>query len=241
MSFEQEKMIVGSLPSLYPLKKFEEEAINALVSLSIDDDTISRKATTEAIEKCHKQCCRIDSCGDEWIHYETTLNEVESIPPMPSNTSNALKALDDVNATQSNALDCISRKAAIELCDWYDNPSMREDLEKLRPARFSADTISRQRAIKEVSRDITVKGWKDAERAVELMKIFADRIEQLPQAQPESDSGRWERRYSRPGVYADLYWHCSKCGYKTDYQYANVNHRYCPSCGRKMEREVSDE
>ena len=80
MRFEQEKMIVGSLPSLYPLQKFEEEAINALVSLPIDDDTISRKA-------------------------------------------------------------------AIELCDWYDNPSMREDLEKLRPVRFSTDCISRQAAI----------------------------------------------------------------------------------------------
>ena len=117
MSFEQEKMIVGSLPSLYPLQKFEEEAINALVSLPIDDDTISRKATTEAIEKCHKQCCRIDSCGDEWIHYETTLNEVESIPPMPSNTCNALEALDSVNATQFNALDSISRQAAINVLE----------------------------------------------------------------------------------------------------------------------------
>lgn len=174
MSFEQEKMIVGSLPSLYPLQKFEEEAINTLVSLPIDDDAISRKA-------------------------------------------------------------------AIELCDWYDNPSMREDLEKLRPVRFSTDTISRKAAIKEVSRNITCKGWKDVARVVELMKIFAERIEQLPPEQPESDSGRWERHYSRPGVYADLYWHCSKCGYKTDYQYANVNHRYCPNCGRKMEREVSDE
>lgn len=174
MSIEQEKMIVGSLPSLYPLQKFEEEAINALVSLPIEDDAISRKA-------------------------------------------------------------------AIELCDWYDNPSMREDLEKLRPVRFSADTISRKAAIKEVSRNITCKGWKDVARVVELMKIFADRIEQLPPAQPESDSGRWERHYSRPGVYADLYWHCSKCGYKTDYQYANVNHRYCPNCGRKMEGEVTDE
>lgn len=50
MSFEQEKMIVGSLPSLYPLQKFEEEAINALVSLPIDDDAISRKAAIDAVE-----------------------------------------------------------------------------------------------------------------------------------------------------------------------------------------------
>ena len=84
MSFEQEKMIVESLPSLYPLQKFEEEAINALVSLQIDDDTISRKE-----------------------------------------------------------------------------------------------------AIKEVSRNIPVKNWKDVARVVELMKIFADRIKQLPPVQPE--------------------------------------------------------
>ena len=154
---------------------------------------------------------------------------------------NGLKRTEERTETHGVCLDAISRQAAIELCDWYDNPSMREDLEKLRPVRFSTDTISRKAAIKEVSRNITCKGWKDVARTVELMKIFADRIEQLPPAQPESDSGRWERHYSRPGVYADLYWHCSKCGYKTDYQYANVNHRYCPNCGRKMEREVSDE
>ena len=165
MSFEQEKMIVGSLPSLYPLQKFEEEAINALVSLPIDDDAISRKA-------------------------------------------------------------------AIELCDWYDNPSMREDLEKLRPVRFSTDCISRQAAI-----DTVMECYDNNE----LFEVYEDKLRELPPAQPESDSGRWERHYSRPGVYADLYWHCSKCGYKTDYQYANVNHHYCPHCGRKMEREVSNE
>ena len=165
MSFEQEKMIVGSLPSLYPLQKFEEEAINALVSIPIDDDAISRKA-------------------------------------------------------------------AIELCDWYDNPSMREDLEKLRPVRFSTDCISRQAAI-----DTVMECYDNNE----LFEVYEDKLRELPPAQPKSDSGRWERHYSRPGVYADLYWHCSKCGYKTDYQYANVNHHYCPHCGRKMEREVSDE
>ena len=131
MSFEQEKMIVESLPSLYPLQKFEEEAINALVSLPIDDDAISRKAAIDTVMEC------------------------------------------------------------------YDNN--------------------------------------------ELFEVYEDKLRELPPAQPKSDSGRWERHYSRPGVYADLYWHCSKCGYKTDYQYANVNHHYCPHCGRKMEREVSDE
>ena len=58
-------------------------AIEALSSSEIPNssDTISRKAVTDAIEKCHKQCCREDATGDVWIHYETTLNEVESISP----------------------------------------------------------------------------------------------------------------------------------------------------------------
>ena len=60
-------------------------------------DLISRQAAIDALEKCHKQCCREDANGDEWIHYETTLNEVESIPPAPKNDA-----------------DCISRQAAID-------------------------------------------------------------------------------------------------------------------------------
>ena len=35
----------------------------------------------------------------------------------------------------SSFTDTISRQAAIDLCDWYDNPSMREDLEKLPSAQ----------------------------------------------------------------------------------------------------------
>ena len=104
------------------------------------------------------------------------------------------------------------------------------------------DTISRQQAMEEAKEWIeAVYCDHDEIRERMAIKHVINGIKELPPAQPESDSGRWERHYSRPGVYADLYWHCSKCGYKTDYQYANVNHRYCPNCGRKMEREVSDE
>ena len=45
------------------------------------DDLISRQAAIDAIEKCHKRCCRADSNGDEWIHYETALNEIECLLP----------------------------------------------------------------------------------------------------------------------------------------------------------------
>lgn len=39
----------------------------------------------------------------------------------------------DHNADVSKKVegDCISRQTAIELCDWYDNPSLHDDLEKL--------------------------------------------------------------------------------------------------------------
>ena len=42
---------------------------------------IDQQKALDAIEKCHKRCCRTDSNGDEWIHYETALNEIESIQP----------------------------------------------------------------------------------------------------------------------------------------------------------------
>ena len=67
------------MPSnISPSAAYEATAVDS------DTDTISRKAVTDAIEKCHKQCCREDATGDEWIHYEPTLNEVESIPPAQS-------------------------------------------------------------------------------------------------------------------------------------------------------------
>lgn len=211
MSFEQEKMIVGSLPSLYPLQKFEEEAINALVSLSIDDDTISRKATTEAIEKCHKQCCRIDSCGDEWIHYETTLNEVESIPPMPSNTSNALKALNSVNTTQFNALDSISRRAAKDMIKNHKSdfstekdyrtaracvnavpPAQPEKRTKERTETHACDSISRQAVADAINRIECTRHttW------YEFYQKVITAVEKLPPAEPKKgviEQIKWER------------------------------------------------
>ena len=50
----------------------------------------------------------------------------------------------------------------------------------------------------------------------------------------EQRTGRWERHYSRPNVYADLFWHCSECGYKNNNDYAPTYHKFCPNCGAKM-------
>lgn len=69
-------------------------------------------------------------------------------------------------------------------------------------------------------------------------KGFRDGYAQaVTDGEPVRMKGRWERHYSRPNVYADMYWHCSVCGYKNDDNWANIYHRYCPHCGSEMEVE----
>lgn len=140
---------------------------------------------------------------------------IKKIAPVLARSDDIIKVIDSVPEVVIDT-DTISRKAAIEAVEFG---------------------ITHAKAINKETGEVTALF---EESNAELQEA-ADRIKKLPSALPESDSGRWERHYSRPGVYADLYWHCSKCGYKTDYQYANVNHHYCPHCGRKMEREVSNE
>ena len=48
-------------------------------------------------------------------------------------------------------------------------------------------------------------------------------------------TGKWERHYSRPGVYADLYWWCPCCEQPTRYNDAGIFYQYCPHCGAKLE------
>ena len=88
------------------------------------------------------------------------------------------------------------------------------------------DLISRQAAIEALK------------RAEALTRAFGyhhviETIRELPSAEPRK--GKWERHYSRPNVYADLFWHCSECGYKNDENYAPVYHHFCPNCGARME------
>ena len=51
----------------------------------------------------------------------------------------------------------------------------------------------------------------------------------------EAKQGKWERQYSRPGVYANLFWWCSVCGEPTRYNDAGIFYKYCPRCGAKLE------
>ena len=56
----------------------------------------------------------------------------------------------------------------------------------------------------------------------------------------EEKKGKWERQYSRPGVYANLFWWCSYCKKPTSYQDAGIFYEYCPHCGAKMEKATDD-
>jgi len=70
--------------------------------------------------------------------------------------------------------------------------------------------------------------------AVELIRKKNEQIEKLLKEQ-EAKQGKWERHYSRPGVYADLFWWCSVCGEPTRYNDAGIFYQYCPHCGAKLE------
>lgn len=136
-------------------------------------------------------------------------------PQMPSNTSNALEALDSVNAKQSNALDSIRRQAAIKALDKrFDSIPMeqtteilllRRDLRELPPANNSEipntsmtevatdinvgdkDTISRKAAINALGELIT--GSTESGYAWFYTDDVYKAIKQLPPAQPEPYKG----------------------------------------------------
>ena len=100
------------------------------------------------------------------------------------------------------------------------------------------DLISRQAAIRLVKTECNPYGKPTLD--FESGKKVIEHLEQMPSAEPERKPGRWERHYSRPGVFADLFWHCSCCGYKNENQYANVYHKFCPHCGEPMEVKKDD-
>ena len=66
------------------------------------------------------------------------------------------------------------------------------------------------------------------------ISIAIGKVLDAPTIEPERKTGTWQRKYSRPGVYADLCWYCSICGGKFSDTYANM-WKYCPDCGATME------
>ena len=77
--------------------------------------------------------------------------------------------------------------------------------------------------------------WIDKRRSMcldlhKVERLKREALELLKGQEP--DETRLVRHYSRPGVYADLWLHCEKCGGKIgDGPYRP---KYCPECGRKV-------
>ena len=66
---------------------------------------------------------------------------------------------------------------------------------------------------------------------IEILDDVGRDVDRLPSAEPKV--GKWERHYSRPNVYADLFWHCSECGYRSSDNWAD-KFNFCPHCGADM-------
>lgn len=62
-------------------------------------------------------------------------------------------------------------------------------------------------------------------------QLMTDALELLKEQEPQET--RLVHHYSRPGVYADLWLHCEKCGGRSDNSHY-YKPKYCPECGRKV-------
>lgn len=88
----------------------------------------------------------------------------------------------------------------------------------------------------QISKKAVLVAVKDALMAWSYMPEWRDEkileaIAELPSAEPKV--GKWERHYSRPNVYEDLFWHCSECGYRSSDNWAD-KFNFCPHCGADM-------
>ena len=98
------------------------------------------------------------------------------------------------------------------------------------------DLISREKAIKAISCDITIIGKRNAEVVCETMEKFVDTIKALPS---EQKTGRW---VEKEDVNGDVYYDCSVCGESwttIEGTPKDNDMNYCPSCGADM-REAEE-
>ena len=70
----------------------------------------------------------------------------------------------------------------------------------------------------------------------DICNIVEDLVEETADVKPVV-RGEWTRHYTRPNVFKDTFWHCSVCGYKNSYSFANFDHKFCPNCGARMGEE----
>lgn len=94
--------------------------------------------------------------------------------------------------------------------------------------------MKKNEAISILATSVRPREQKDKARYDEAVKMAIGALNKS-----ERKTGKWERHYSRPNVYADLCWHCSNCGYKTPDNWAN-KWKFCPNCGARMVQEGED-
>ena len=121
-------------------------------------------------------------------------------------------------------------------------------------------TISRQAAIEALDGEITVTGRANAEAVRGYANLVCDRIKRLPSAQPRQTCEYWDsesnfcalyRPHAQPerkkGKWIDAVLPndngglpvqvCDQCNTFFPLTYTGGGHRFCPSCGAKMEVE----
>ena len=91
-----------------------------------------------------------------------------------------------------------------------------------------------------INADALTERFKSSRKIWFNIDEVLDEISDASTVEPERKKGKWERHYSRPNVYADLYWHCSECGYKNNENYADLYHKFCPNCGADMRGEKDE-
>lgn len=107
----------------------------------------------------------------------------------------------------------------------------------LQRAYLKGCSDERKKIIDDMSRDAINKA---VDNLCDTNPFNNEWLKELKQLREERPHGKWERHYSRPGVYADLFWHCSNCGYKCREDYANIYYKYCPNCG-SYNKEVTND
>lgn len=81
---------------------------------------------------------------------------------------------------------------------------------------------------------LTILADKMDESGASVMQQAIDTIRAIEAYPEQPKRGKWVRYYIRPNVFKDLYWHCSECGHRETYSYANRYYKFCPCCGAYM-------
>ena len=110
-------------------------------------------------------------------------------------------------------------------------------IEVLKAQGVAGDTISRQAAIEAAMRDVSCIRTHEFNAGATRA---ANRIKQLPPAEPKRIRGKWIYCEDSTADCVDGY-RCDKCGFFVpwDYQHKSIDYikdyNFCPNCGEKKE------